>query len=122
MVKDYIFPSMPAENIFDQYGFKSTGSTTAALVDITSTISIMLEENNYVRCLLIDFSKAFDSVNHILLVSKLKLLNLPENIIQWVVLFLIDREQFTKIGDRRSATRIITRSIARGSVSGLLNL
>ena len=92
MVKDYIFPTIPAENLFDQYGFKPTGSTTAALVDITSTISIMLEENMYVRCLLIDFSKAFDFVNHLLLVSKLKLLKLPANIIQWVVSFLTDRE------------------------------
>ena len=91
---------------------------TATELCITSTISIMLEENKYVRCLLIDFSKAFDTVNHLLLVSKLKLLQLPDNIIQWVVSFLTDREQFTKIGDRRLATRIITRSIVQGSGIG----
>ena len=70
------------------------------------------------RCLLIDFSKVSDSVNHLLLVNKLKLLKLPDNIIQWVVSFLTDREQFTKIGDRRSTTRIITRSIVQGSGIG----
>ena len=78
----------------------------------------MLEENKYIRCLLIDFSKAFVSVNHLLLISKLKLLKLSDNIIQWVVSFLTDREQFTKIGDRRSATRIITRSIVQSSGIG----
>ena len=67
---------------------------------------------------MIDFSKAFDSINHLLLVSKLKLLKLPDNIIRWVVSFVTDREQFTKIGDRRSATRIITRSILQGSGIG----
>ena len=55
VVKDHIFPAIPGEQLFDQYGFKRTGSTTAALVDITSTVSIMLEDNKYVRCLLIDF-------------------------------------------------------------------
>ena len=67
---------------------------------------------------MIDFSKAFDSVNHILLINKLKLLNLTDDIIQVVFfLFLIDREQFTKIGEQRSATRI-TRSIVHGSGFG----
>jgi len=36
----------------------------------------MLEQNAYVRCLLIDFSKAFDSVYHIILLSKFAQLNL----------------------------------------------
>ena len=47
--------------LYDQFGFKPTGSTTAALVDIINTIAIMLETNKYLRRLLIDFSKAFDS-------------------------------------------------------------
>jgi len=37
----------------------------------------MLEQNNYVRCLLIDFTKAFDTVDHIILLSKLIQLNMP---------------------------------------------
>ena len=57
------------------------GSTTAALIDLTNAVSIMLEDNKYVRCLLIDFSKAFDSVNHVVLINKLKLLNIPDNIL-----------------------------------------
>ena len=60
VVKNHIFPAIPPAKLNDQFGFKPTGSTTAALVDITNTISIMLETNKYVRFLLIDFSKAFD--------------------------------------------------------------
>ena len=64
IVRDQIFPAIPTNEILDQYGFKLSGSTTAALVDLTHNIFDMLEDNKYVRCLLIDFSKAYDSVDH----------------------------------------------------------
>ena len=40
--KDHIFPAITPAKLYDQIEFKPTGSTTAALVDITNTISIML--------------------------------------------------------------------------------
>ena len=52
----------------DQYGFKLTSNTTTALADLTNRISVELED---VRCLLIDFRKEFDSVDHLTLIVKL---------------------------------------------------
>ena len=71
IVKDHIFSVIIPAKLYDQFGFKPTGSTTTALVDITNTIPIMLETKKYVRCLLIDFSKAFDSVDHLIVKNKL---------------------------------------------------
>ena len=68
------------------------------------------------RGLLIDFSKAFDSVDHVILINKLKQLNLPDNIFKSVVLFLTERDQFTKVRD--SFTSIIAHSIIQGSGTG----
>ena len=65
IVKEHIYPAILPKAIYDQYGFKPTDSATAAIVDITHTVSIMLETNKFVRCLMIDFSKAFDSVDHL---------------------------------------------------------
>ena len=76
----------------------------------------MLESTKYVRCLLVDFSKAFDSVDHLVLVKKLKRYNIADNIIDWIVSFLTDRDQFTGLGDRRSFTRVINSSIVQGPV------
>ena len=59
----------------------------------------MLETNKYVRCLLIEFSKAFDSVAHLNVINKLKALNIADNIVHWVVSFLTDRNQFVKVGE-----------------------
>ena len=57
----------------------------------------MLETNRYVRCLLLDFSKAFDTVDHLALLQKLRSYHLPGNIVSWIVSFLTDRTQCTKI-------------------------
>ena len=50
ILRDHIFLAIPTNVILDQYGIKPSGSTTAALVDLTHNISIMLEDNKYVRC------------------------------------------------------------------------
>ena len=80
---------------------------------------MLLEINKCVRCLLIDFSKAFDSVDHIILINKLKSLQILDNVIQWVVSFLTDRTQFVKMGKKCQFTRVINRSIVQGSGIGL---
>ena len=51
IVKDHIFPLIPTEELFDQYAFKKTGSTTAAIIDITHKIPMLLETINlYTVC------------------------------------------------------------------------
>ena len=62
-------------------------STTDALVHSTNTISTMPETNKYVRFLLIDFSKEFDSVDHLIKINKLKSFTIAHNIIQWLTFF-----------------------------------
>ena len=52
--------------------------TLLLLVHFMHRVTKMLEQNAYVRCLLTDFSKAFDSVDHVILLSKLAQLNLPK--------------------------------------------
>ena len=74
----------------------------------------MLEDNHYIRCLPVDISKAFDSVDHCKLVNKLKSYNTADNVVQWVVSFLYDRDQFTKPGGKSSFIYIINRSIVKG--------
>ena len=118
VLKDHIMPYVPCEQLFNQYGFKRTGSTTAALIDVTHTVVTMLETSSYVRYLLIDFLKAFDSGNHIKLVNKLKQHGLNHSIITWIVSFLTDRSQYTKVGGNISRLQFINRFIVQGSGIG----
>jgi len=59
-------------------------------------VTSLLEEHSYVRCLLIDFMKAFDVVRHDVLRVKLAQLKLPPFILQWIISSLNGRAQQVK--------------------------
>lgn len=118
IVNRWLRPSIPQESIEDQYAFKPTGSTTCALIHLVHYISLMLENNSYVRCLTIDFSKAFDTVDHNILADKLIQCNPPYNVIKWIYSFLNNRSQITKIGQSYSSVNKINRGIVQGSAIG----
>jgi len=114
-------PAVPSCNIDDQFGFRPTGSTTCALVYLTHNVTEMLETNSYVRCLCVDFSKAFDVVDHSILYQKLACLSLPPAILRWLLSFLSDRTQSVKSGGRLSTPRPINRGTIPGSGIGPSN-
>ena len=95
--------------------FKPTGSTTVALVYFTHQVTQMLEPNNYVRCLMTDFSKAFDTVDHVILLSKLAPLKLPGFVINWICSFLSGRGQQCKVNGALSGSGL---NIVQGSGIG----
>ena len=68
IVRDHIYPSLqrpPPGLIFDdQFAYRPTGFTSAALIKLIHEISTMQETNPYVIVYAIDFSKAFDTVRH----------------------------------------------------------
>ena len=70
----------------------------------------MLEDNKYVRCLMIEFFKAFDTVNHAISMKKLVEYGLDQYVIEWVLSFLSDRTQFTKVGTKISGMKAINLS------------
>ena len=67
-----------AENILDQYAFRPSGSTTAALVDLLQKLTDLLRENEYVALASVDFTNAFDCVRHMPLMQKVNLPELPD--------------------------------------------
>ena len=87
----------PPNSISDEYSFNPNGSTIAAI--ITNYVFVMLQANNCVRRLIIDFSKAFDSIDHLKLIEKLKSVNIADNMIQLVISFLTDRSQSVQMNE-----------------------
>jgi len=117
VVKYWLYPAISPATIQDQFAFRPSGSTSCALVNLMHHISCMLENNSYVRCLTIDFSKAFD-VSHDVLLHKVSELALPHDINNWIVSFLIGRGQKCKVNDVFSSYSDITRGIIQGSGVG----
>jgi ribonucleases P/MRP protein subunit RPP40 len=81
-------------------------------------VTCMLENNSFVRCLLVDFSKAFDRVDHVVLVQKLSKLELPEYIFNWPISSLTGRSHTTRCSGIESNPLRINLSIVLGSVLG----
>ena len=67
---------------------------------------------------MIDFSRAFDTVDHALLLSELTRLNLPDNIINWIVSFLYERTHCVKVDGCLSNQISINRGTVQGSGVG----
>ena len=59
----WLYPAILPGMLDDQFGFRPTGSTICALTRLLHHVTVMLERCSYVRCLMIDFSKAFDLVS-----------------------------------------------------------
>jgi hypothetical protein len=118
IVNKWVRPSIPSHAIADQFAFRRSGSTTAALVYLMHHVTSFLENNSYVRCLLVDFSKAFDIVDHAVIVEKLTKLELPWNVINWFISFLSDRKIVLKYDSVLSQPKVINRGIVQGSGVG----
>jgi len=118
IVKNYLTTYLTGSIFNDQYACKPTGSTTCALVDFTYRIHTLPETNQYVRCVLIDFSKAFDMVDHPIFARKLLALQVPLFLIQWIMSLLTNRMQATRVDFCLSSCLPINRSIVQGSGIG----
>ena len=88
-----------------QFGGIDGTSTTDALVAMThiwyEATDIL---NTYVRVVMLDFSKAFDLINHHILLDKLTNTGLPVHIVRWIGAFLLDRSHTFIIGNNCSSS------------------
>jgi Reverse transcriptase (RNA-dependent DNA polymerase) len=93
MLKSFFLKAIP-NNIFDdQFAFRPTGSTTAVLSYMFHEATNALEYGNHIRCFLIDFIKAFDTVPYHQILGKLVNYNCPQVLINWIANYLTDRTQ-----------------------------
>jgi hypothetical protein len=105
-------------SLTDQFAFRPTGSTTAALITILSHITELLSTHPYVIMISLDFSKAFDSVRHGCLLDKMASLIIPDQAYNWMVKYFENRSHCTRFGGTTSATLNITASVVQGSCVG----
>lgn len=120
LVKRWIRPLLYDEQFQDQFAYKPTGSTNGALIKIVDFIAGALDrpENTFVHTVLVDFSRAFDTVNHSILIPKIAKLPIPSNILNWIISFLTGRSQMAKINGKLSARADINRGVVQGSALG----
>jgi hypothetical protein len=101
-----------------QFGFKPKSSTTCALIDITEFVSKQLD-NPKVKCVAMvayDLSKAFDKIDHYLLIKKMVNYKLNTDLCKWISSYLHDREQRVRINSSYSEIVKVSSGVPQGSL------
>ena len=103
-----------------QFGFRKKHSTNHALIDITETIRHALDNKKLACGVFVDLQKAFDTVNHDILISKLDHYGIRGTANNWFASYLKDRSQFVSILGYESIIKPINHGVPQGSVLGPL--
>ena len=101
-----------------QFGFQSGLSTYMALMDMQTSISDAMNSNKYSLGVFFDISKAFDTVNHALLLNKLEYYGIRGVAKQWFVDYLSNRNKFVSLRGMTSPSLEIALGVSQESIFG----
>ena len=103
-----------------QFGFRSKHSTSHTLISMTEKIRNTIDNGNYGCGIFIDLKKAFDTVNHSILLRKLDHYGIRGISLQWSESYLSNRNQYVSVNGHTSEQLSITHGVPQGSVLGPL--
>ena len=97
-----------------QFGFRNAHSTSHALISITEEIRKALDNNEFSCGVFLDFQKAFDTVNHKILIDKLHHYGVRGVTLSWFESYITNRIQKTIVNDTVSDKVEITDRVPQG--------
>jgi len=103
-----------------QFGFKKNHSTEMALIILIDKIVNALENNEHVIGIYLDFAKAFDTVDHNILLMKLQHYGIRGISLSWFRSYLNNRTQVVKYNNEISNKKNVTCGVPQGSILGPL--
>ena len=103
-----------------QFGFRQNHSTTQALIEIADHIKESIDNKLHVCGIFLDLTKAFDTVNHAILLNKLYNYGIRGTAHKLFKSYLSNRFQFVSLGGHQSDLRLINCGVPQGSVLGPL--
>ena len=103
-----------------QSGFRADHSCETALLHIVDKWISSINNHESVASIFLDLSKAFDLVNHSILLQKLKLYNFGSSALKWFSSYLSQRSQKVSINGHLSEPQDVSAGVPQGSVLGPL--
>ena len=101
-----------------QSGFRKFHSCQSALTQLTEEWLSNMDNGDLTGVTFLDFRKAFDLVDHKILIDKLKCYNFENNTLRWFKSYLDNRQQSVHIGIHKSEINQIKSGVPQGSVLG----
>ena len=106
--------------ILEQYGFLKHHSTMSALIDVIDNVRDYIDKGEVALGIYLDLKKAFDTVNHSILLSKFEHYGFRGHVNEFIGSYLNNRQQFTIIDGSKSDIMFINTGVPQGSVLGPL--
>lgn len=103
-----------------QSGFRSNFSCTTALMLICDDIINAVDRDELTALILLDYSKAFDCINHKILLAILHFLGFSRDTVEFFKNYLSSRKQIVKLNNNRSSEGILDCGVPQGSILGPL--
>ena len=103
-----------------QFGFWKGHSTDHALIKLIDSIRDSFNQNKYTLGVFIDWSKAFDAVDHNILIDKLNSYGVNNNSLKWFSSYITNRKQFIQAGAIKTSSLDIICGVPQGSILGSL--
>jgi len=122
IVHRHVMEHLEANNLLNenQDGFRKNRSTTGTIARLTDKILKDRNNKKTTAAAFVDFTKAFDTVDHAILLEKLKIKGIHGQTLDWLANYLGERSQQTRIGEVLSQAANIKCGVPQGSVLGPL--
>ena len=104
----------------EPFGFQKRHSPEHAILQLIEHINQSFEKNEFTLGIFVDLSKAFDTVEHQILLKKLEYYGIAGNSLKWFENYLIDRQQFVSFEHNSTKKVTVTCGVPQGSILGLL--
>jgi hypothetical protein len=103
-----------------QSGFRRSHSIESALIRLVDQLLFELDQDKVSGLLCVDYSKAFDLINHDILIAKLKIFGIDGKDLQLFKSYLADRRQYVSVKGTESSMREIKYGVPQGRILGPL--
>ena len=120
LVTEYLTPCLTNVICDEQHGFVPGRSTVTNLAVYHCLVSAALDNRSQVDTVYTDFRKAFDTVDHSILLRKLEVIGICGPLLSWIHSYLKDRVQVVRVGNQLSTPVNVCSGVPQGSHLGPL--
>ena len=114
------YVEVKAKHNLTQSGFCKGHSTSTSLLKLRDDIKCAMNTSKVTLGIIFDFSKAFDTIDHLTLLQKLYKMNFSVEALKLIQSYISERREYAQIDDKTSSTQLNNFGVPQGSILGLV--